>query len=77
MPIPRELGFARSINSLDSWFDWMDLTDRQWELVRSILPEDPVRSDGRGRPWSERRKVINGILWMLRTGAPWQDLPER
>jgi transposase len=55
----------------------MDLTDQQWEVVKTILPEDPVRDDGRGRPWSDRRTVLNGALWILRTGAPWQDLPER
>jgi len=55
----------------------MDLTDEQWKVVETILPEDPVRDDGRGRPWSNRRKVLNGALWILRTGAPWQDLPPR
>ncbi len=55
----------------------MDMTDDQWKVVETILPEDPVRDDGRGRPWSDRRKVLNGVLWILRTGAPWQDLPSR
>jgi|SRR5215203_1363504 len=55
----------------------MDLTDEQWSVVETILPEDPVRRDKRGRPWSDRRTVFNGVLWILRTGAPWKDLPER
>jgi transposase len=55
----------------------MDLTDEQWKMVATILPEDPIRDDGRGRPWSDRRKVLSGVLWILRTGAPWQDLPPR
>ena len=55
----------------------MDLTDEQWKRVEAILPVDPVRADGRGRPWSDRRTVLNGALWILRTGAPWQDLPAR
>src|SRR5690606_26731639 len=55
----------------------MDLTDEQWQVIDSILPKDRVRDDGRGRPWSDRRKVMNGILWILRTGAPWKDLPTR
>jgi transposase len=55
----------------------MDLTNEQWAIVAPLLPPDKVRSDGRGRPWSDRRKVLNGALWILRTGAPWQDLPPR
>jgi transposase len=55
----------------------MDLTEEQWNVVSAILPEDPVRPDGRGRPWSDRRRVFNGVLWILRTGAPWKDLPPR
>src|SRR5436309_13286373 len=55
----------------------MDLTEDQWNVLRPILPEDPVRPDGRGRPWSDRRQVMDGILWILRTGAPWKDLPSR
>ena len=55
----------------------MDLTDDQWKIVSTILPEDPIREDKRGRPWSDRRTVLNGVLWILRTGAPWKDLPSR
>ena len=55
----------------------MDLTDQQWKLIEPILPTDPVREDGRGRPWSDRRLTLNGVLWILRTGAPWKDLPSR
>ena len=52
-----------------------DLTEEQWQRVQALLPTDPVRPDGRGRPWSDRRRVFNGLLWILRTGAPWKDLP--
>ena len=55
----------------------MDLIDDQWKIVSAILPADPMREDKRGRPWSEQRKVFNGILWVLRTGAPWKDMPSR
>jgi transposase len=55
----------------------MDMTDEQWNVIAAILPKDPVRPDRRGRPWSQRRQVLNGILWILRTGAPWKDLPSR
>src|SRR3989442_755781 len=54
-----------------------DLSDVQWEILDSLLPEPQRRKDGRGRPWKARRSILNGILWVLRTGAPWADLPER
>lgn len=55
----------------------MDLTEEQWSVVSSIMPELPKRRDGRGRPWRCSRAVLDGILWILRTGAPWYDLPAR
>jgi transposase len=55
----------------------MDLTDEQWDLLEPLIPQPPRRKDGRGRPWRDPRDVLNGILWILRTGAPWKDLPER
>ena len=54
-----------------------DLTDQQWALLDPLIPEPKRRKDGRGRPWKDRRAVLNGILYILRTGAPWADLPER
>jgi transposase len=54
-----------------------DLTDLQWAALDALIPEPPRRKDRRGRPWRSRRSVLNGILWVLRTGAPWADLPER
>ncbi len=55
----------------------MDLTDAQWELVAPLIPNPPRRKDGRGRPRRERREVIDGMLWILRTGAQWAELPGR
>ena len=55
----------------------MDLTDEQWKVLEPLIPAPPQREDGRGRPWRDPRDVLNGILWILRTGAPWKDLPER
>lgn len=55
----------------------MDLTKAQWEIIGPLIPEPPRRPDGRGRPWRPVRDVLNGILWILRTGAPWHDLPDR
>jgi transposase len=54
----------------------MDLTTEQWEVLEPLIPEPVRRADGRGRPWRNSRDVLNGILWVLRTGAPWRDLPE-
>src|SRR5215471_4671746 len=54
-----------------------DLTGAQWAILDGLIPEPPCRKDRRGRPWKDRRTVLNGILWVLRTGAPWADLPER
>jgi transposase len=55
----------------------MDLTDEQWIILEPLIPSHPRRQDGRGRPWRSARDVLNGILWILRTGAPWRDLPDR
>ena len=55
----------------------MDLTDKQWTKLAPLLPTPRLRRDRRGRPWRDPRDVLNGILWILRTGAPWKDLPER
>jgi transposase len=55
----------------------MDLKDEQWEIVKPLLPKAAKRADGRGRPRVNDRDILNGILWILRTGARWQDLPER
>ena len=54
----------------------MDLTDAQWAVLEPLF-RPPRRADGRGRPWQNTRAVLNGVLWILRTGAPWHDLPSR
>jgi transposase len=51
-----------------------ELTDRQWAALAPLLPpEKPAR----GRPGHDHRRLIDGMLWRERTGAPWRDLPER
>jgi transposase len=55
----------------------MDLTDEQWAVLEPLIGEMPRRADGRGRPWRNSREVLNGILWILRTGAQWAELPDR
>ena len=49
-----------------------ELDSEQWELIKPLLP--PVAATG--RPPKDRRVILNGILWLLRTGAPWRDLPD-
>ena len=51
-----------------------DLTDHQWQQLEPFLPAQKPRI---GRPGKDHRTIINGVLWVLRTGAPWRDLPER
>ena len=53
----------------------MDLTDEQWQLIEPILPPPEPGPPARGRPPQEARAVLNGILWKIRTGAAWDDLP--
>lgn len=53
------------------------VTDEQWTLLEPLVGQMPRRADGRGRPWRDSRAVLNGILWILRTGAQWRDLPDR
>ena len=50
-----------------------EVTDTQWEIIKSYLGNTPKKT---GRPQSDNRKILNGILWILHTGAPWRDLPE-
>ena len=55
-----------------------DLTEVEWRILRVLLPvEREPGKRGRGRPPEDNRNVINGILWRLRTGAPWRDVPEK
>jgi transposase len=51
-----------------------ELTDEQWALVESLVPLSTART---GRPSRDRRTLLNGLFWILHTGAPWRDLPER
>lgn len=52
------------------------LTDAQWKKLEPLLPEMPKSNKG-GRPWADNRDVMEGILWILKTGARWRDLPRR
>ncbi len=50
------------------------LTDAQWAKIEPLLPRMPCTARG-GRPWASHRSVVEGILWVLKTGARWRDLP--
>ncbi|MBK4739182.1 transposase [Noviherbaspirillum pedocola] len=55
-----------------------ELTDEQWAILEPPILATVQRADGRGRPQLHSdRAVLNGILWVLRTGAAWADLPDR
>ena len=48
-----------------------ELTDHEWLAIKPFLPNKP-----RGVPRVNDRRVLNGIFWVLRSGAPWRDLPD-
>jgi transposase len=53
-----------------------ELSDRQWERIAPLFAH-PRHHGKPGRPAGDYRVIVNGILWILHTGAPWRDLPER
>ena len=54
----------------------MKLTNAQWEAVEDFIPEHERNLKKKGRPWVSPRKILDGILWIVKTGARWCDLPE-
>lgn len=53
----------------------MQLTDEQWSIVQPLIPKPTPRKDRKGRPRVAARNVLDGMLWILWTGAPWKALP--
>ena len=51
-----------------------ELTDEQWDLVSPFIPHSNAKT---GRKPKDPRLMLDGIMWILATGAPWRDLPER
>ena len=51
-----------------------DLTEQEWRRVAPLLPRNYEKP---GHPWASHRRVINGIRWVLRSGARWRDIPRR
>lgn len=54
-----------------------DISDKEWELLKPLFPELQPKADGRGRPVRDTRAVLNGVLWVMRSGAPWAEMPQR
>jgi transposase len=48
-----------------------ELEDRQWDLIKGLMPRQK-----RGGKWNDHRTTLNGMLWVLRSGAAWRDMPE-
>ena len=51
-----------------------DISDEKWEIIAPLLARKP--KDPRGRPPKDDRLLFNATLWILKTGAPWRDLPK-
>ncbi|MEV2333114.1 IS5 family transposase [Paenibacillus larvae] len=51
-----------------------ELRDDQWNEIKDVLP--PERKTQGGRPAKDNRQMLNAMLWVIRSGAPWRDLPE-
>jgi transposase len=50
-----------------------EIGDDDWERISDLFPVE----HGNGRPWRSHRSMVNAMLWILNTGSPWRDLPER
>ena len=55
----------------------MDLTAQEWRAIAPLIPVPPFKRKHTGRPRQSDQDVLNGILWVLRTGAQWSELPKR
>jgi transposase len=51
-----------------------EISDNDWDRIKDFLPPE---NTGEGRPSKPNRDMLNGMLWIAKTGAPWRDLPER
>lgn len=54
-----------------------DITEEEWQRVMPLLPELRPRSEMRGRPLANTRSVLNGVLWVMYSGATWSAMPRR
>ncbi|SAL20738.1 transposase [Caballeronia humi] len=56
---------------------YRDMTDEEWQMVAALLPELRPRAELRGRPLANTRAVLNGVLWVMYSGASWSTLPRK
>ncbi|OLL32038.1 transposase [Burkholderia sp. SRS-W-2-2016] len=56
---------------------YREMTEEQWLSVEPLLPELRPRRDMRGRPLADTRAVLNGVLWVMHSGASWSSMPRR
>ncbi|KWF25959.1 transposase [Burkholderia pseudomultivorans] len=56
---------------------YRELTDHEWRSVAPLLPEMQPRTELRGRPLANTRAVLNGVLWVIYSGATWSAMPRR
>ena len=54
-----------------------DINDEEWQRVVPLLPELRPRRELRGRPLADTRSVLNGVLWVMYSGATWSEIPRR
>lgn len=69
---PQPLAVDRVVEPI-AWAGLEALTPERWEQLRPLLPQQAAT----GRPAAEHRLIVEGILWIMRTGSAWRDLPER
>jgi transposase len=55
----------------------MDISNAQWEIISKLLPESKSAVGKKRRPAQDKRQVLNGIIWICRTGAEWKELPDK
>ena len=53
-----------------------DLSEAEWRILKGFLPIE-AENRGRGRRPKQNRSIVNGILWRLRCGTPWRDVPPK
>jgi transposase len=56
---------------------YRDINDEEWQRVAPLLPELRPRSESRGRPLANTRSVLNGVLWVIYSGATWSAMPSK